>query len=587
MLRSRADLDAFRTDARNVAALLAAEGLFGLLSRSLDVPSGWIALVGRTSGEARVYAGGATIEGNGISHLLLVRSEPVQIELVEDRLPCADGYQCTAHIRLWIRVVGETGDLDSFRTTVLGSGETLDVDQLASYVRWHCRRAITQFAEARSAADLVDGRDRDAAAALIAERLKPPLFAAGMALHQPALVRFECPALVDVRARAESVNVRQRIDETLAEARRKRLTDLESLLGQLQALGARSPGVELGELLRMFNETQRGQLYGALWSLLPVAERTQWIAVVAGNDLLCFDPNLPDAPARRVELNGPAGALRSVRVHQPPGRAPVLLVGAARGVYEIDADTLRIQAAHTFVPGLDAELRGGVNAAAIGDGHVFATHSEIGLMRWPVGVEREPEFLLQAWTREARTTRQAQIDGNTLWLAIDDQVVGCPVADVTEASAKRLSGSRDRITALHAAGPDVFAGNKCGDILHWRIDKADDVECLLRGDGSPVEAVQHVLTGGVPQVAFAERGTPAIQLLAIGDTFVCRYEAGAQDVRRCAVAGDLLVAINDTRDRLLCWRPGETGTPFAQVRVSAQYGHSIQDVCLVRGGAST
>jgi len=52
-------------------------------------------------------------------------------------------------------------------------------------------------------------------------------------------------------------------------------------------------------------------------------------------------------------------------------------------------------------------------------------------------------------------------------------------------------------------------------------------------------------------------------------------------LRRVEVAGDLLVATNDLRDRLLCWKPGQPDRPYVTVPVGALCGHSIQDICLV------
>jgi hypothetical protein len=52
-------------------------------------------------------------------------------------------------------------------------------------------------------------------------------------------------------------------------------------------------------------------------------------------------------------------------------------------------------------------------------------------------------------------------------------------------------------------------------------------------------------------------------------------------LRRVEVAEDLVVATNELRDRLICWRPAQPAKPIETIAVAALCGRSIQDACLV------
>ncbi len=584
---TRIDLCSSRSDADRIAVVVPPERVFGLLTRSFIVPTGWRAMVERAEGDAVVVEAGGKIEAADVRGMLLVRADPFAVDVAEEQVPAADGYQCSSVVRLSVRVVGEVGDLKSFRRTVLGGGEKADRDTIARYLGWQCGRALCEFAEGRAAGDLVDGKDREACADLVRERLRPVLFAGGLALSGSPEVRFDCEALRQVRRerealarRRDELTARQQLDEAVAEARRKHLSELEATLGRLQALAAASPAVGLADLVRTFAPAQRGEIYQALWTLLPGNERTHWILAVAGNELFCIDPALPDAPPRRARIDGPAGALRSVRYSRAAGE-PLVLVGAGRGAYGIGLDDLRPRFALAFDPTDGRDLRGGVNAVAVWKDRVFATHSEVGLAVWRRPAGGRAEWLLTERTRNARAVRAVQVTGDTLMLGVDDEVIACPADDVAPATARHYTGSIARITAVHAAEGEIYAGNEIGDVWLWPAERPGEGRCIRRGDGSPVEGVQRLTAGGLPHIVFAERGTPALQVMAIDDTFVCRYETGGHGVRRCAAAADVFVAVSDLRDRLICWRPGVPEEPLAIVSIASLCGHTIQDVCLV------
>ncbi len=589
MFDSKTDPDSLRIDPACLAIVCPAERLFGPLQQTWVVPPGWAALVIAPPGASALHQAGTALPATGVEQLLLVRTTPVTVEIVEDHLAAADGHRCAAEVSLAVRAVPALHEVQSLHRAVFAGGDRADDRVIAGYLRAQCRRTLAEFAGKRTAGDLVAGADSDAIAALLSERVNPLLRAGGLVLHDSPRVRFDWGPLDSIRPRAEPAaphrrddrSVNQQIEYAASEARRRNLPAAEALLRRLLSLCAEAPSAEVIERVRQFPEAERAQLYDALWTLLPPEDRTQWIVVAAGNELLCFDPNLPDAPARQRRIDGPAGPLRSVRFFRTRAGRPVLLVGAARGVYEVTARDLKVRIVHTFEPPGGGELRGGVNASAVWETRVFGTHSEVGLIGWDRIGRGPAEFLLSEQTRHRRAVRGVQVAGELLVFSADELVLACPVTRVAASQVRRFTGSIARITAVQMVGRDILAGNEIGDIWHWSYDKPPEGRCIRRGDGSPIEGLQQVFVGGISQIVFAERGAAALQSMALGDNLICRYETGGRGVRRCAVAGDLFAAIDDLREHLICWRPSGPKEPYTTIPVLAQSGYPIQDVCLV------
>src|SRR5690606_25874586 len=130
---------------------------------------------------------------------------------------------------------------------------------------------------------------------------------------------------------------------------------------QMRETSKQHGGRTLMDLLQAFGPAERGQMYAALWKLIPTARRTRYVAAVSGQELLLFDPADLQRPARRHHLPETLGALRSVSMDARSRELGVLLVGAATGVYVVDVGTGEV--VRTLAAGHDAArtVRGGVN----------------------------------------------------------------------------------------------------------------------------------------------------------------------------------------------------------------------------------
>ncbi len=584
-MSTKFDLEQFFHDEQSLVGVAPVEHLFSFLKRSLRLPVDVCARTVAKDGAQRFFEPGAELVAED-GAVQFVRVQPFGASLQVQGMPTGDKYVCDAIVRLHVRVPAERSDVEAFLDKVVGSASSSKVDHVERYLAPHVDEVLHEFARERSAGELVDGQGQADAASALYEALKGPCFASGMALESAPQVKFLSPAYAKVR-QAEDAAARRlgehraqaELRQAITEAQAKKLDHLETMLGKLKELAENSPEVGLPELMHAFDETQRGQLYQALFRSGAQHRVTQWIVVVAGRELLFFDPAAPNEPIRTVTIDGPIGALRSIHPARSAGDStmPTLLVGAASGVYEITPTATSPEKVYTFDK--PDELRGGVNAAAATDQLLVATHSEVGVVLWRRALPDKPQRLLEELTAGASAVRNACFADGRLWCSIDARVVSVPSDDPGK-DLRTLEGSPTAITALCIAKEGVFAGNADGEVLFWEDGGPAAPRIMHSGSRRPAESVGLVTTGGVPRLFFSDT-TSAAHVRVLGDTFACRYEAGGQTIRRVELADDYIAGTTDARDRVIIWRPDEPERPAEVLFVSRLTGHSVQDVCLL------
>jgi len=585
MIAAKFDPQSFFHRTENIALHVPASELFGLLKRTVDLPSQWAALVARTTGDHELIRPGGSVGGDDAQSVMFIRVTPVDVKFDESELLSQDGFACKAEIIARLGVIPERGELLSFQKNLLGSRRVAQAEGLVSYLQPSLRTALARFAAEHDAAALVDARISESLSNAIAEAFESACFAAGMILDHHPTGRFESTSLRQVQQvqqtaatrRAEHEASRQ-LEEALHKARSERVDQLASLLTRLNELAAASPDVKLPDLLRTFSERQRGQLYEALFATEKPAAQTQWIVVAAAEELLFFEPATLGSPDRRLKIDGPAGHARSVQnAVMSDGRA-VLLIGAATGVYLWPIDRSSPQS--SFLVPHAPRVRGGFNAAVLIGNRLFATHSELGIYEWNVSVPTSGKARFESMTRGAKAVRDVELFEGDLYCSIDDRIIRWPVDDPSDRPGRIYTGSDSIITALCPSAAGLLAGNSDGDVLRWSAAHDTEPELLHRGQKRAAESIWVLSTNGVQRLIFTDT-SHRVQTRVLGDTFTCYYEAGGQTLRRVEVAPDLLVATTELRDRLICWTQGKPDKPFASIAIAGQTGRSVQDVCLV------
>ncbi|MCB9850912.1 MAG: hypothetical protein H6817_09450 [Phycisphaerales bacterium] len=578
-------LDKWFRDARSVAAIVPAEGHFGMLRRTLDLPAAFAALARREDGGSVVTPAGGKVAGDGVEELVFVRAAPFEVEFAIAQLPARDKYLCDARVSLMVQVLTDRAELDALCSRVLGSRSVVDIAAIERHLFAHIERAVQASVAACDASSLVAGEHADALAKAISDGLAEPCFSSGMAVASTPVVSITSAAYDRTKqaaqraARALQEHAAQgELRDALAGAQRERLDHLEGMLARLKKLADDSPAVELPELMRAFEESQRGQLYQALFASRARRRMTQWIVVVAGSELLYFDAENPVDIVRRVTIDTPAGALRSVQRDADSG---VLMLGAARGVCLIGPEDNA--PTHVLLADGADEVRGGFNSVARRGNDVIGTHSELGIVHWRVDQPSSGKSICPDITAKADAVRCGKFSGNHFWCAVDASILRIPADDLS-ATPQRFDASRGRtVSALWAGDDRVFVGNADGDVLAIDADAEQDScapERLHGGSRRAVESIVRVTAGGIERLFFTDT-TLAVFSRVIGDTFTCRYEAGGQTVRRAECAADVVAGTTDARDRILIWRADEPHQPVSVININRLTGRSIQDACLI------
>ncbi len=575
-MTTKFEISNFLGDERLVARRAAAGDVFSFLTRSLVLPPDCAAMVWPEVGSPRVVGPGSMIEADGAVRVMFVRKAPFSLGYNFDRLSSADGFELSASVGLQVRVVAERTELAGFCDRLMGSAAAVTLDALQTYCAKAVHSAVETFVKARSAADLLSPQTWPQFDEILEDAFKPVGFASGLELVGD--VRISTSSKDFARAaeaqrvqklRADRIAAEQKLRELSSDARRQRLTELADTLDRLQAMAEKNKGSSLVELIRAFDPLQRGGLYQALLARSGGAAHSHNILIVAGDELLWFDPASPAKPTRRLSLAGDAGPLRSVHASSWEGQS-VVLVGAKCGVHVLRTEQ---DPRLTFLFDVDRPLRGGVNAAAVIGERLLATHSEVGLIEWALrrtdhfDLPRAELFLTAKSVRDLRTD-----DKGTAWMAVDRRVVGIGPDGEAEPIVMNAPAS---VTAMTLEGGAIYAGLESGQVVSWRADAPQIMDSLRFACGSAVESIVYLEGGGVPRLLIADR-RPHLEMMIPGEQVSTKYAAG-QPMRWALAAGPWIAGINDRRDQLVIWRIEDPAEPTAVISIGQLCGHSVQD----------
>ncbi len=580
-MTTRFELDNLTRDENLIAHAATASELFTFLSRQVIVPTACVALVETNAGQPYIVSAGKPVEADGLREALFVRTVPFEFEYDFTDFESSDGFRFTGRAELSICVVPDRTELVSFKRELLGSNRVIQRDRL----RRHCEDAVqtglVKFISSRPAEALVRPDTWNEFDDVLADAFKPVGFSSGLALGRDPRLSLKSTAYEESRSEAKAAEIRrQRLDEEdrrrkdAVEARDRHLEDLGQMLSKVRDMAGAAGSVDVGDLIKSFGAEQRGDLYQGLLAMDSSGKSTRHILVVAGSALVWFDPTNPNEIARKQKLpKEEIGSLRSVRVVEQHGE-PRVLVGARNGVHVLDREG---EILYTCILHNRPELRGGFNAATILNGDVYASHSEVGLVRWRRDSPEAAIHCLDHLTEGSHSVRDVQHDdAGRLWLGVDNIIVSWnPKADDSDQAAAAPA----EVTTLSVADGYATAGLKNGAIVRWLIGDMKHMETIRRQTGSSVRSVAWLNGGGVPRLLVGD-GRSFLELMVLGDAYHGQYRC-LHEMRWGFAAEDIVVGVNDPRDTFIIWKKNHPEQPAAHVSVRRLTGRSIQDVALV------
>lgn len=579
-MSEKLNLDIFNRNLDLVARAVQADEIFSFLTRQITIPASCVALIQGPSGQPAVHPAGTEIDKDHASELFFVRTTPFELEYSTSGLPSKDGHDFSASVQMTVRIAPERTELEAFRQNLLGSRREVRLSRLHQHCEEAVLSALSAFIQSRDAADLVTPDRWGEFDPVLAEHFKPVGFESGLVLGTDPRVVFESAAYAESQREARADAIRENRDkeealrrEAAAKARAEHLAEVGTMLEKVKEMAGDGGALDVAELIKTFDTTQRGQLYHGLMALHEPERRTEAILVVAGSELLRFDPAKTDAPKKRRKLPKDAGALRSVRVMNDEEQADVL-VGARHGVHVIDREKHEVR---TCLLKDRPEIRGGVNAAVrLGDA-IYSTHSEVGLIRWSLDKLDSHELCLTEFTEGSRSVRDVQTDpAGRLWFAVDDLVVGWTPERADSQTAIQAPAE---VTCLSVADGHITAGLRDGSIVRWLIGDEKRMETIRGASSGPIRSLSWLSGGGIPRLLVGD-GRQHLDLLVLGDSYRGEYRC-LHNLRWGFAAEDLIVGVNDRRDHLFLWRVDSPESPTKTIPVSRITGRSIQDVALL------
>ena len=588
-----------------LAIKLSSNDLIGLFQKKFTIPPTTVGLVSFIDGpQARVDEGR---ELKGKFDLLLVKKGDVLIRFPLADLRSSDGFLVSTVIDLHLSIHATRSDLlQDFLRTLFDFPGVYSLSDLKTALGPELRRAVGDYATRRTGAELHKRDHRAFFDAAVRPDLERVLFGTGVALRKFGDVTFESSEyaqLAAAEARRADQSRRHADLQSRREERVKRLAEflqeqsMKELLDKVPDQRAKgllyaklmeddnlhldprelaqrlaSGGNDLSELLFKTLENMLASTSGVSSEEIAV-ETAGRVFCAVGTKILEIDPKEPDARPREFAFKDP---IRSVR-----GHGGSLYVGCKRSVHILtlgrDLDCLE----YPF-PG-DKRPRGGVNAVAVSDGWIYATHSEFGLLRWDrLRPGTAGESIHESLTTGKKTTRGALVAGDRLVFAAGECLYAAPLTGNAEPVGfdTRLDSP---ITAASAGGGNLFAGTESGAVATWRIDEPDKATILVRRR-EPIVSLRLARIGSLPHLLYSARDL-AVKARVLGQTLETSYEAGGRGVGLLDAASDLVCAVDASGHRVLLWRAATPARPFAEVDLRKYSDKPALDIGLMKSSA--
>lgn len=309
--------------------------------------------------------------------------------------------------------------------------------------------------------------------------------------------------------------------------------------------------------------------------------RSKRVYAAFGREIRVFRPADGGAggvsPAGVYSLPDSMGSARSIRLARAGDRLMVL-VGARLGVVAFDART-----AEAMVYAFPRETRYGANAATVYGDHLYATHSDFGLLCWPIeggdstGVH--PEMF-----EDAATVRGVQVSlRGELLVCAGAGVYGIDVSPVDARPVEyRSPGGQHRLIGAVECGEHVYAATNDGKVLRWDSDIPGGSGAVIADVQCKTYCLSLVQMVDGPYLVLGAKGGYLRLIRLVGPQAAVDYRTpGGASIRWARAAPDLLVASDNKGTRLFFWRPDSIYRPDRVIPVVKSAREQIMDICIL------
>lgn len=623
------DIAGFAASEDAFAIRFARDDLPGLLSKKLEVPAGALALVRRDGGDSKVLQ--PETETSELTTAILVKDRCV-FALAFDAGRSKDNLPFSFNVELDLRMGQSAIDFSQLERSLLDDGDSVSRARVVSHFEPYTREAVRFFVSARAAKPLATQDHRRELTEHLKEELKKALFETGLQLEDVLHPTFSsdelaarCVADAEAEAKAEAISrekelvelkkgldkhallmdieLRDEADRARKEKRLERYENIRTQMGDddVKALimmldNDQQRAALIRELIekdlspdqraklkvsemevrveeRLVELQQKlAQLTGAGLEHKDTDPITRRVVCVVGKRLLCFDPktNLhPEVPKEVHDTEGGGlGYLRSVRNETIDGE-DYLLAGAQRGVYKING---HIREEYTFPT--EPKGKGGANAICYFDGRIYATHSEVGLIEWPM-VGGPGRALCADYVSRANSVRGATVHNGTLFFSAGTDIYALDVATGSE-TPTRFKGSDDSVTSFTVAGDEVIAGNRSGKVYRWSLDDPNSPQAFGVMKQNPIFMLRNAHIAGQRFFLIGSKEFTVTAAEPKRDLY--REYQAREEIRWVDAAADFVFGVSRSGYKVFCWDTLRQSEPKLTIRVSDK----VQDLFVIK-----
>ncbi len=379
-------------------------------------------------------------------------------------------------------------------------------------------------------------------------------FTSGVELLAPFDLTVDSPTLIQARIEA-------RQQHTLERHARRRAEIMQAVLAAGDDPAALPPLPDIAD------EEAHLLHLATLLDIQAMRHPRATLHAIAGRMLLSIDITADEvAPPRQLALPDDVGAFRSINlVHH--NNAKHVLLGGQRGLLLFHPHYPSEFVAYVH-PAIQTQM--GFNAAVRWRDHLWATHSELGLIGWSIHHPDAPAHAIAINTLTApprhltilNDHRLLFIAGTAIHTLADDATV--TRIDDLPAPALAIDHRDGFVCILRADGALEQRNPRSLDLIHVQPPSPDTLQ------GAILHCLYHPLR-------LLARPTGEIHLRSDIPAAVRTYASGHRDLRLLRAAPAHIAALSADRTRVVIWSI-RAAQPMADLLLAAMAQHRIADI---------
>lgn len=281
------------------------------------------------------------------------------------------------------------------------------------------------------------------------------------------------------------------------------------------------------------------------------------VVVACGKKVLLFQKENDFTLKWSVDLKEPVRSVRHMKINDEL----FIIAGGKKSVFLID-ERMNIREYKVSHPG---DVRGGFNSSTFIENNLFATHSEIGLVRWLPDNELGLPIFSEI-TKKNETTRAVQNFSNTIFFVSGKNIhFTKPDEDFSICHTIDFE-SKVNITSLSCSGSTLYAstgGENYGEIYKLELSNNLSLHSTQRllNKRCEIFSVRPITISYIPHLLYTN-GENKIYAMLSNENFEIQFNASDYNIHQADGCEELIFGLDLKNFSLLFWKT-TTPTTFA------------------------